>query len=83
MKLFMLMMSLLLLSACSFKSEEELFKRVKINGLICPEGFSTHQVKKDLSECQYYDQKKAAEAAMPSIKPECVSCLEKKGYKLQ
>ena len=83
MKLFIFMISLLLLSSCSFKSEEELSKRIKINGLICPEGYSTHQIKKDFSQCKYYDEKKAAQASKSPVKPECISCLEEKGYTLE
>lgn len=84
MKLFILAISLLLLSGCNFKSEEEFSKRVKINGLICPEGHSTpQQVEKDLTECNYYDEKAAAKASESPIKPECKSCLEDKGYELE
>ena len=84
MKFLIITISLLLLSGCSIKSQEQLSKRVKVNGLICPEGHSTpSQVQKDLTECNYYDEKKAAEASQSPIKPECIHCLEKKGYELE
>jgi len=76
MKILFLTLAVLLLSGCSSKS-------VTINGLICPEGFSTHQVQKDLTQCQYYDEKKAAEASHSPIKPACIECLESKGYQLE
>ncbi|HIC44032.1 MAG TPA: hypothetical protein EYO73_06990 [Sulfurimonas sp.] len=84
MKLFILAISLLLLSGCSFKSQEELAKRVKVNSLICPEGFSTPKhVHKNLTYCNYYDEKKAAEASKSPLKSACKNCLEDKGYKLE
>jgi len=77
MKLFILAITIILLSGCNSK-------RVTVNGLICPEGSSTpQQVQKDLTECNYYDEKKAAEASHSPIKPECKSCLEEKGYELE
>ena len=76
-KLIILTISVLMLSACSQK-------RVTFNGLICPEGYFTpQQMEKDLTECNYYDEKKAAEASQSPIKPECILCLEKKGYELE
>lgn len=68
--------TLLLLAACSSKD-------IDINGLICPENLSINQVQKDLSQCQYYDEKKAAEASESPIKVECRECLEEKGYRLE
>lgn len=75
-KVLFLIPAFLFLSACSTKS-------VTINGLICPEGYSTHQVQKDLTQCRYYDEKKAAEASKSPIKPDCRECLEEKGYRLE
>ena len=76
-KLSILTISVLMLGACSSK-------RVTFNGLICPEGHATpQQVEKDLTECNYYDEKKAAEASKSPIKPECLHCLENKGYELE
>jgi len=66
--------TLLLLTACSSKS-------IDINGLICPENRSINQVQQDLSQCQYYDEKKAAEASKSPIKVKCRECLEEKGYR--
>jgi len=84
MKLLILAISLLLLTGCSFKSEEEFSKRVRINGLVCPEGSSTpQQVQKDLTQCNYYDEKKAADASKTQLKPACKKCLEDKGYELE
>jgi len=76
MKLFILAVTILLLNGCGSK-------RITINGLICPEDYSTHQVQKDLMQCKYYDEKKAAEASMSPIRPECIECLESKGYELE
>lgn len=75
-RVLFLIFTLLFFSACSTKS-------VMINGLICPEGYSTHQVQKDLTQCRYYDQKKAGEASLSPIEPECKACLEDRGYKLE
>lgn len=84
MKLFILAITLILLSGCNFKSQEGFSKRVKINGLICPAGYSTpQQAEKDLTECHYYDEKAAAKASESPIKPECIKCLEDKGYELE
>ncbi len=76
MKIVLWILTVMLAVGCSSN-------RVTINGLICPEGFSTHQVQKDLTECQYYDEKKAAEASQSPIKPECRQCLEEKGYEIK
>ena len=76
MKLFILAITLILFTACNSN-------RITVNGLICPEGYSTHQIQKDLSQCRYYDEKKAAEASESPLKPGCKSCLEGKGYELQ
>ena len=75
-KLLILSVALFLLSACSSK-------RITVNGLICPSEYSEHKIEKDLSQCQYYDEKKAAEASKSTITPECRSCLEDKGYELE
>jgi len=76
-RLMILLIPVLIFQACSSK-------RVRVNGLICPEGYSTpQQVQKDLTECDYYDEKKAAEASKSPIKPDCLECLEKKGYELE
>jgi len=83
MKTLFLVLTLLLISGCGFKSQEQFSKRVKINGLICPVGYSTHQVKKDLSQCQYYDEKAAAEASKSPLKPECIKCLQNRGYEIE
>ena len=76
MKYIILMLTLLVFTACNSK-------RVTINGLICPEGFSQHQVEKDLMQCKYYDQKAAAKASISPIEPECRECLEAKGYEIE
>jgi hypothetical protein len=75
-RILFLIFTLLFFSACSTRS-------VTINGLICPEGHSTHQVQKDLTQCRYYDEKKAAEASKSPIEPACKACLEDRGYKLE
>lgn len=77
MKIFTFVITLLLLSACSSK-------RITVNGLICPEGYSTpQQTVKDFTQCQYYDENKAAEASKSPISPACIRCLEDKGYELE
>ncbi len=76
MKILFLALTLLILSGCNSK-------RPTINDLICPEGHSTHQIQKDLTECKYYDQKKAAEASESQLEPACIKCLEDRGYELE
>jgi len=77
MKIFILTITILLLGGCSSK-------RITVNGLMCPEGYSTpQQTVKDFTQCQYYDEKKAAEASHSPINPECIKCLEEKGYELE
>ncbi len=76
MKYLIFVLTLFIFTACNSK-------RVTINGLICPEGYSTHQVQKDLTQCKYYDEKAAAEASQSSIKPACRECLEAKGYEIE
>ena len=77
MKIFILVITLLLMSGCSSK-------RITVNGMMCPEGYSTpQQTQKDFTQCQYYDEKKAAEASKSPISPKCMKCLEEKGYELQ
>lgn len=84
MRFFMMGLIVILgTSGCSFKSQEALSKRVKINGLICPEGYSQPAVEKDLTQCHYYEEKKAAEASHSPLKPACVECLEAKGYEIE
>lgn len=74
--LLLLTAALLFLSGCSTK-------HVTINRLICPEGFSEHQIHKDLTQCRYYDEKEAAEASKSKIAPACRECLEERGYRLE
>ena len=76
MKILFLITTLLLLAGCSSK-------QIDINGLICPENRSMDQVQRDLSQCQYYDEKAAAKASESPIKVECRECLEEKGYRLE
>lgn len=83
MRALMIVLSLFLLTACSLQSKTALKHRVKVNGLICPEGYSQPAVDKDLKECHYYDEKKAAEASESPLKPDCAKCLEEKGYEIE
>ena len=77
MKILFLTLAVLLLGGCGPK-------RLTVNGMICPEGYSTpQQTVKDFTECKYYDEKKAAEASKSPISPACIQCLEDKGYKLE
>jgi hypothetical protein len=76
MKYLVFLLPILVFTACSSKN-------VRFNGLICPAEFSQERVHKDITACHYYDEKAAAEASKSPIKPDCVECLEKKGYKLE
>lgn len=76
MNKFLLIAALLFFGACSSKS-------ITINGLICPAEFSQERVHRDITQCKYYDEKAAAEASKSKLNPECISCLEEKGYKLE
>lgn len=75
-RVLFLIFALLFFSACSTKN-------LTINGLICPEDFSAYQIHKDLTQCHYYDEKKAAEASKSKIAPECRECLHERGYELE
>ena len=75
-KILFLIITLIGFSACSSK-------RVAVNGLICPEGYSQHRIEKDLTQCKFYDQKAAAEASKSPIEPVCRECLEAKGYEIE
>ncbi len=76
MKYLIFLLPILIFSACSSKN-------IKINGLACPAEFSQERVHKDITECDYYDEAAAAKASQSQIKPECIECLEKRGYKLE
>lgn len=59
-------------------------KHFTVNGLVCPEGHTEQMVKRDLTECRYYDQEDAARSARPPrLDPECVECLKKRGYEIE
>jgi len=73
---YILAFVLLFLSACSSKS-------YTVNGVVCPSTHSEQQVQNDLKACRYYDEKAIAEAHKSPIQPECIECLEKRGYSLQ
>ncbi len=69
----------LLLGACSTKT-------VRVGGMMCPEGYTTEQINHDLRECRFFgpeELKAAQKASLPKeVEPECVKCLEAKGYKI-
>lgn len=78
--LSVLFVALLLLTAgCSSKN-------IRIGGMMCPEGYSQAQINQDLAECRFYgpqEQREAQKAAFPKeVEPECIECLEAKGYKI-
>jgi len=58
-------------------------KQIRIGGMVCPSGHTQEMVNQDLSQCRYYDAKAAAKASKSKIAPECIECLEKKGYKIE
>ena len=58
-------------------------KHIRVGGMICPEGHTEQMVHRDLSQCRYYDEKAAAEASKSKIAPECIECLQKKGYMIE
>ena len=55
-------------------------KHIRVGGMVCPEGHTEQMVHRDLSQCRYYDEKAAAEASKSKIAPECIECLQEKGY---
>lgn len=67
---------LLLLAGCSSKN-------IRVSGMICPEGHTEQMVTQDLRECRAYDEKAAEKASKPKLSPECIECLEKRGYELE
>ncbi len=83
MRYLLIILGLVLLTSCSLQSKTQLKQRVKINGFICPEGYSQPAVEKDLTQCNYYDEKKAAEASKSPLKPACAKCLEERGYEIE
>ncbi len=58
-------------------------KQIRVGGMVCPEGHTEQMVQRDLGQCRYYDEKAAAEASKSKIAPECIECLEKKGYLIE
>jgi hypothetical protein len=71
--------SIAVFSGCSTKN-------VRVGGMMCPEGYSQEQVHRDMHECRFYgpeEEAAAAKAAFPKeVGPECVKCLEERGYKI-
>lgn len=61
-------------------------KEVRIGGMMCPQGHSQEQVNQDLRECRFYgpqEHEAALKASLPkTVEPECIKCLEEKGYKI-
>jgi hypothetical protein len=74
-----LILALLVVTGCSTKN-------VRVGGMMCPEGYSQEQINQDLRECRFYgpaEDEAAAKAAYPKeVEPECIKCLEEKGYKI-
>ncbi len=58
-------------------------KHIRVGGMVCPEGHTEQMVHRDLSQCRYYDEEAAAKASQSKISPECIECLEKKGYQIE
>jgi hypothetical protein len=71
--------ALLLVAGCSTT-------QIRVGGMMCPEGYSQDQVNRDLHECRFYgpaEDEAAARAAFPrEVGPECIQCLEERGYKI-
>jgi hypothetical protein len=71
--------AVLLLGGCSSK-------KIRVGGMMCPEGATPAQVEQDLRECRFYgpaEMEAAQKASLPKeVEPECVKCLEEKGYKI-
>ncbi len=69
----------ILLAGCSGK-------HVRVGGMMCPAGYVQQRIDRDLRECRFYgpqEQEAAQKAAFPKeVEPECIECLEKKGYKI-
>lgn len=61
-------------------------KNIRIGGMMCPEGYSQEQINRDFAECRFYgpqEEKEARKSAFPKeVEPECIECLEAKGYKI-
>ena len=61
-------------------------KDIRVGGMTCPEGYSQDRIEHDMRECRFYgpsEDEAAAKAAFPKeVEPECVKCLEEKGYKI-
>jgi len=61
-------------------------KNIRVGGMMCPEGYSQDQIDNDMRECRFYgpaEDEAAAKAAYPKeVEPECIKCLEEKGYKI-
>lgn len=72
-------LSMLVLTGCTTKY-------VRVGGMMCPEGNTPQQIDQDLRECRFYgpaEDEAAAKAAFPKeVEPECIKCLEEKGYKI-
>ena len=69
----------LLLTGCSGKN-------IRVGGMMCPAGYDQQRIDQDLRECRFYgpnEQEAAQKASLPKeVEPECIRCLEKKGYKI-
>ena len=75
----MVLLFLIVMSGCSSKN-------LRIGGMMCPAEYSQEQVNKDMHECRFYgpaEDAAAAEAAFPrEVTPECIKCLEERGYQI-
>ncbi len=73
--LFLSAAALLLMGGCATKS-------LKIGGMVCPEGHTEEMIHSDFRDCRAYDDKVAEESSRPKLSPECVECLEARGYQV-
>ncbi len=73
MRYLMIALGALLLAGCSTKE-------IRIGGMICPPGHTEEMVHQDFRECRVYDDEAAAKASQPKMTPECIECLEQRGY---
>lgn len=73
--LFLALAVLGLLGGCTMKS-------IKVSGMICPEGHTEEMVHQDFRECRAYDEEAAERASRPKLSPECIECLQERGYRV-
>ncbi|RLA73355.1 MAG: hypothetical protein DRG24_00300 [Epsilonproteobacteria bacterium] len=74
--LITLILAALFISGCETK-------QIRVGGMVCPQGHTKEMINQDLRQCRYYDEEAAAKASQSKIAPECIECLEKRGYEIE